>query len=267
MTVARRPAIGFHRLATARLPFHPVCPSGHDRPAPTRSRGTVPVSGDQASGDRISGTVRQHCAACADSFRRQRRSQSKPRAWVGQQAPVPLRSSARTYRTALRPHGPTGTHADHRPAAVRSQLLQIGVIPTAEIVDSSNDLGGWYRAPGCPGEAPAAARRTKTRATVILYGRWYESPVGRRPAKSSDGKMRHLKVVSCGARRGSRTPTPSRLRILSPLRLPFRQAGNPQPIYSTQTASPPTTLTPRAVWREYAPAADHARAAAPQKPT
>jgi hypothetical protein len=24
------------------------------------------------------------------------------------------------------------------------------LMPTAEIVDSSNDFGGWYRAPGCP---------------------------------------------------------------------------------------------------------------------
>jgi hypothetical protein len=39
------------------------------------------------------------------------------------------------------------------------------LIPTAEIVDFSNDLGGWYRAPGCPREAAAAAaRRTKTHA-------------------------------------------------------------------------------------------------------
>jgi hypothetical protein len=27
------------------------------------------------------------------------------------------------------------------------------LIPTAEIVDSSNDFGGWYRARGCPGES------------------------------------------------------------------------------------------------------------------
>jgi hypothetical protein len=34
------------------------------------------------------------------------------------------------------------------------------LIPAAEIVDSSNDFGGWYRAPGWP----AAARQTKTHA-------------------------------------------------------------------------------------------------------
>jgi hypothetical protein len=33
-----------------------------------------------------------------------------------------------------------------------------GLIPTDEIVDSSNDFVGWYRAPGWR----AAARRTKT---------------------------------------------------------------------------------------------------------
>jgi hypothetical protein len=36
--------------------------------------------------------------------------------------------------------------------------------PTAEIVDASDDFGGRYRAPGCQGEATAAARRNKTHA-------------------------------------------------------------------------------------------------------
>ena len=45
----------------------------------------------------------------------------------------------------------------------------LGVIPTAEIVDSSNDFGGWYRAPGWR----AASRRKRLMPTVILYGRWY----------------------------------------------------------------------------------------------
>jgi hypothetical protein len=35
-------------------------------------------------------------------------------------------------------------------------------MPTAEIVNSSNDFGGWYRAPSCQREAAAAARPTKT---------------------------------------------------------------------------------------------------------
>jgi hypothetical protein len=35
------------------------------------------------------------------------------------------------------------------------------MIPTAEVADPSNDFGGWYRAPGCPGQA-TAARRAKT---------------------------------------------------------------------------------------------------------
>ena len=38
------------------------------------------------------------------------------------------------------------------------------LIPTARNDDSSIISGGWYRAPGCPGKATAAARRTKTHA-------------------------------------------------------------------------------------------------------
>jgi hypothetical protein len=76
------------------------------------------------------------------------------------------------------PFGPTSTlirasgcHVNdwYERKSLRINLVRrIGVspepylIPTAEIVDSSNDFGGGYRAPGCQREAAVAARQTKT---------------------------------------------------------------------------------------------------------
>src|SRR5208282_2726703 len=76
-------------------------------------------------------------------------------------------------------------HAGDARAAAR-------LIPTAEIVDSSNDFDGWYRAPGWR----AAARRTKTHTNgpeMIGYpndfGGWYRARGwwgGRAPNQDSD---------------------------------------------------------------------------------
>jgi hypothetical protein len=61
----------------------------------------------------------------------------------------------------LRPNRPMAPGSARRSNCFRSTKDKVGhdnrLIPTAEIVDSSNDFGGWYRAPGWR----AAARRTK----------------------------------------------------------------------------------------------------------
>jgi hypothetical protein len=55
-------------------------------------------------------------------------------------------------------------------------------MPTAEIVDCSNDFGGLYRAPERPMETEAAAApRKRLMPTVILYGRWHDIQSGPRP--------------------------------------------------------------------------------------
>jgi hypothetical protein len=72
----------------------------------------------------------------------------------------------RRTRTAIRWLLPSidriGLSGASRQDAPRFEIDDL--IPTAEIADSSGDLGGWYRAPGCPGEATTAVRRTKTHA-------------------------------------------------------------------------------------------------------
>jgi hypothetical protein len=50
------------------------------------------------------------------------------------------------------------------------------VIPTAEIVDFSNDFGGWYRAPGCLMETEGRRRAEQGLIpTVVLYDGWYDT--------------------------------------------------------------------------------------------